>query len=328
MKISDKTIGYFSFFALILILSFVAVGMWHAHKATIYTATVDFFDLGSLQIEDAVTMRGYEIGSVRKIEWLGDRARVTLQFDRPILLREGVQIRNTNYALMGQRRIEIISPREGAILPENFIHQGIFEPGVAEALRLIEDALSQVEAVRQIILLVANGDNSHPSFQVVLEEAVQKIDSLLLKTESLARSLPARAGTLTNLADSTARAVSAIATQANSALFTVDSFAEVKLLQANEALKSVSEKAKLADDLITDLETSPIGALLQNDSLIQKTNAFVESIQSLIAAFDFENLDIRNEKGEKVQLVTWKNLNIIGETAREKARKRAREENR
>ena len=185
IKISDKTIGYISFAFIIATITLVAIGMWKAHHATRYTATIDFQELGSLQPEDLATLRGYEVGVVREIHWLGDRARVTVHFNEPLRLREGTIFKNVNYALMGQRRLEIIASKTGKDLPEDYIHQGIFEPGIAEALRLIEDVVKQVEALQSMVVLVAQGDSTHPSFSSVFEGYVSKLEGLLQQTESL-----------------------------------------------------------------------------------------------------------------------------------------------
>ena len=88
------------------------------------------------------------------------------------------------------------------------------------------------------------------------------------------------------------------------------------------ALGKVADGAKQADQLMNDFESSPVGKLLENDSLIQKTNALIQSTQNLIKAFNTKGLDIRDENGNKVSLIRWENINLIGKTAREKAKLR------
>lgn len=322
IKISDKTIGYISFAFIIATITLVAIGMWKAHHATRYTATIDFQELGSLQPEDLATLRGYEVGVVREIHWLGDRARVTVHFNEPLRLREGTIFKNVNYALMGQRRLEIIASKSGKDLPEDYIHQGIFEPGIAEALRLIEDVVKQVEALQSMVVLVAQGDSTHPSFSSVFEGYVSKLEGLLQQTESLSKMLPEKLDNVFAVVDTTTKSINTITEQTNSAVNTIDSVAKEKIKTAKYALVKISDETKNANSLIDSFENSPIGELLENDSLIQKTNALIQSTQNLIKAFNTKGLDIRDENGNKVSLIRWENINLIGKTAREKAKLR------
>ena len=322
IKISDKTIGYISFAFIIATITLVAIGMWKAHHATRYTATIDFQELGSLQPEDLATLRGYEVGVVREIHWLGDRARVTVHFNEPLRLREGTIFKNVNYALMGQRRLEIIASKTGKDLPEDYIHQGIFEPGIAEALRLIEDVVKQVEALQSMVVLVAQGDSTHPSFSSVFEGYVSKLEGLLQQTESLSKMLPEKLDNVFDVVDTTTKSINTITEQTNSAVNTIDSAAKEKIKTAKYALVKISDETKNANSLIDSFENSPIGELLENDSLIQKTNALIQSTQNLIKAFNTKGLDIRDENGNKVSLIRWENINLIGKTAREKAKLR------
>lgn len=322
IKISDKTIGYISFAFIIATITLVAIGMWKAHHATRYTATIDFQELGSLQPEDLATLRGYEVGVVREIHWLGDRARVTVNFNEPLRLREGTIFKNVNYALMGQRRLEIIASKTGKDLPEDYIHQGVFEPGIAEALRLIEDVVKQVEALQSMVVLVAQGDSTHPSFSSVFEGYVSKLEGLLQQTESLSKMLPEKLDNVFDVVDTTTKSINTITEQTNSAVNTIDSVAKEKIKTAKYALVKISDETKNANSLIDSFENSPIGELLENDSLIQKTNALIQSTQNLIKAFNTKGLDIRDENGNKVSLIRWENINLIGKTAREKAKLR------
>ena len=108
MNKSDRIIGYISLVALIALFAGIAYGMYEAHQHVTYKAYVDFTELGSLQPEDPVVIRGYTVGTIGKVTWMGDRARVEVKFDEPTVIREGTQFNDVNYALMGQRRLEIV----------------------------------------------------------------------------------------------------------------------------------------------------------------------------------------------------------------------------
>lgn len=324
MKISDRAIGYVSFIAIIWIIAMVAIGMWQAHQASVYQITVDFDELGSLQPEDEVTIRGYHVGVVHSVTWLGDRSRVVLEFDNPVMFREGTEIRDVNYALMGQRRIEIYPSKTGKVLRDDFIHQGIFEPGIAEALRLIEDAIAQVEAIRQIALAVANGDSTHASFSTVFENSMKKVEDLLKQTEKLSVSVPEQIDAILATADSATNTIVTISNQTESTIKTLDSVATAQINKANNALATIKDGAASADSVFAAIETNPLlGKFLDSDSLIQEANKLIASLQDFIKVLDTKGLDIRDENGNEIPLISWKNINLIGATAREKAKLRA-----
>ena len=118
MKISDRALGYISLVALFGLFALIAYSMWDAHHEESSIIQVDFDELGSLQPEDQVMIRGYTVGTIGKVQWLGDRARVEIKFNEPIVIREGTQFNNINHAIMGQRRLEIIPSKTGKVLPE------------------------------------------------------------------------------------------------------------------------------------------------------------------------------------------------------------------
>ena len=144
MKLSDRALGYISLIVFAGIFAGISFGMWAAHQNVHQTAIVDFKELGSLQPEDPVVLHGYRVGTIGSVTWLKDRSRVKIHFTEPLKLREGTQFNNVNYALMGQRRLEIIPSKTGELMPENHVFQGHFEPGIAETLRLIENVNEQL----------------------------------------------------------------------------------------------------------------------------------------------------------------------------------------
>ncbi len=323
MKFSNRAVGYLSFIAIIWIIGLVALGMWDAHRDSVYQITVDFTELGSLQPEDKVTIRGYDVGVVNSVTWLGDRSRVVLEFEEPVILREGTEIRDVNYALMGQRRIEIYPSKTGKKLPENYIHQGIFEPGVAEALRLIEEAVAQVEAVRQMALIIANGDSTHASFTKLFEQNMQKINDLLKKTEKISVQVPEQIDAILATADSATKTIVTISDQTSTTIHTIDSAVTYQIGRANNTVNEIKNAATAVDTVFDFIETNPtISSMLDSDSLIRQTEKLIAGLQDFIKVLDTKGLDIRDENGNKVPILGWKNLNIIGKTAREKARLR------
>ena len=74
MKLSDRALGYISFIVFACIFGGISFGMWAAHQNVRQTAIVDFNELGSLQPEDPVVLRGYRVGTIGSVTWLKDFA--------------------------------------------------------------------------------------------------------------------------------------------------------------------------------------------------------------------------------------------------------------
>lgn len=324
MKVSDRTLGYLSLFALIFVFAYITMGMYEAHQTSLKTILVDFDELGSLQPEDPVVVRGFTVGSVGKVEWLGDRARIEIKFDEPVVLREGTRIVDVNYAIMGQRRVEIFPSKTGKEYKPDYIHTGIFEPGIAEVLRYIEDVNQQLATVREMVHLITEGDSTHPSAVKVFESMMATVEGTLASSDKLINSLEPTINGLFKQVNSASKELITVANQADTAIQTITGTVNEKIVLAENALKSISEGASKTNAIITELENdSTIHELLYSREMVDKLNDLITKVNTLVAVIDPKNIQIMGDDGKPVQLITWKNINLIGETAREKAKARA-----
>ncbi len=324
MKLSDRTIGYLTLLTLLLIFAGVAIGMYDAHHEEAKCIYVEFDELGTLQPEDVVVVKGYTVGVVGDITWLGDRARVQIKFTEPIIIREGTQIYDVNYALMGQRRLEIFPSKTGKVLPDDYVHTGIFEPGIAEALRLIEGVNEQLAMVRDMVHTLTEGDSSHASIQKIFEDVLQTVEVTMQNTEKMVASLQPTVNKIFNNVDSTTKVLMDVTNQADTTIKTATKVINEKLAQTEDALKTVSVNVQKANDLIASIEGNPnIDKLLNSTEVIEKTNEMVTKFSELVQAINTKGLTVYDSTGKPVKLIHFRNMNIIGKTAREKAAERA-----
>ena len=326
MKISDRALGYLSLLTFAGIFCGISFGMWSADQKVNHTALVDFKELGSLQPEDPVVVRGYRIGTIGEVTWLKDRSRVKIKFNEPLVLREGTQFNNVNYALMGQRRLEIIPSKTGAVMAEDHIFQGHFEPGIAETLRLIENVNDQLEAVQKTILLLAQGDSSHMSVQEIYEVSMHSIEDIFAHTEKTVEALGPKLNKLFKQMNSSSKALTTTALQADTAIKAVTTAVNEKVTLVDSVIFSLSENAKKTNQIITNIEQGiDSETLLQSKELIENINDLIAGLNKAISAIDTKNLGFKDEQGNPIHLITWKNMNIVGDNARDKARKRMEE---
>ena len=326
MKISDRALGYISLLVFAGIFAGISFGMWTADQKVNHTAIVDFKELGSLQPEDPVVVRGYIIGTIGEVIWLKDRSRVKIKFNEPLILREGSQFNNVNYALMGQRRLEIIPSKTGKIMPEDHVFQGNFEPGIAEALRLIENVNEQLEIIRTTVLTLAQGDSTHKSAQEVYEDIMHSIEDLFAHTEKTVGALGPKLNKLFKQVNNSSKALTSTALQADTAIKTVTSAANEKLTLIDSVIFSLSSNAEKTNQIITNIEKGiDSETFLQSKELIENINNVIASLNKAVNAIDTKNLGFKDENGNPIHLITWKNMNIVGDNARDKARKRLEE---
>ena len=324
MKLSDRAIGYISLFSLIALFSGISYGMYHAHQDVPHSAIVDFEELGTLQPEDEVVVRGYRVGTIGKVTWLGNRSRVQIRFDNPIVIREGTEFNNINYALMGQRRLEIIPSKTGKVLPEDHVHQGHFEPGIAEALRLMEDVSKQIMNVREVVMLIANGDSTHASAQQKYEEVIGSVEDLLENVDRTLSSMQPKMRTFFNQVQDAGHTLVDATLQADTAINAAATGISGKLTQAQDVIKTLADGTAKINETIVSIEQSPaMDKLLGSRDAIDKINNLIVKLNKLVAAIDTKGIKVYDENGNPVKLITWKNTNLVGKTARAKAKARA-----
>lgn len=327
MNISDKAFGYISFGAIVCVLTGVSIGMWHAHRETSSQAYVDFDELGALSPEDPVTENGYEIGRVGNVEWLGDRSRVTVIFDEPLTLREGTRFRNAAFALMGGRRIELERPRNGDILPKEHVFQGEFVPGITESLRFISEIRDQALNMRGIVEAVLAGTDSTPGVIERFRETTAALESLLENLETASVLGEEKIRGVLGQAETASAAIGKTANTADSVFQSIRIGAETSIGAANAGLRELAAGIAQVDTLIRSIENGDIGKnLLDSKETLEKIQATVGKMNRLAKAIDPREIAVHDESGNKVKLVRWKNLNIIGKTAREKAKDRQKKQ--
>ena len=324
MKISNRALGYISMLALIALFAYIAYSMYTAQHSVSHVAIVDFDELGSLQPEDPAVIRGFKVGTIGTVTWLGDRARITVKFDDPIVLREGTEFNNVNFALMGQRRLEITPSKTGKPMPEDHIFTGHFEPGIAEALRFIENVNQQIAVIRDVIHVITEGDSTHPSAPEAFESTFQAIESFLDSADMEAARFTPKIEQMFNQLNQTSKSIGEATIKADSTIKFATNAANEKLEGLQSTMKTISETAEKTNKAITDIENSTLSAeILKTTQTVEKVNAIIDKFNQVVKAINTKGIKIYDKDGKPVKLIKWKNMNIIGQTARSKAKDRA-----
>jgi len=322
MRISDRNLGILTIAVIVAVGAWVTLMMVIKNQQATTRLTALFTELGSLQPEDPVTSRGFPVGKVGNVYWQDGHAVVELLLDEPMILREGTVVRNENYSLMGQRRVEILSPLKGSILAPNHIYEGDFEPGIAEAMHLMEQVRLQVISVRDIVFLLRDGNKNTPSIPQATETILSQSELTLNELERILKvAKPKIHSTLIQANELTGQAIR-ITAQTDSTLRTVESEGHAAIVQAHQILQNASDASLKLSNLLDRVQSEPITQqLLYKKELITQLNEFVTTMQAAMQIFDENgNLKITDENGKPRGIAGLTNLNVFGKTARQKAK--------
>ena len=321
-RLSDKAIGYFAIGVVLLLCAFVGWKMYLEDSRGVQTVVVRFPDLGSLQPQDAVVERGVRVGFVRETRLRGREAEVEIDFGNPVRYCEGTRFINSNYSLMGQRYVVIIPEHRGKELDLSQPQRGEYEPGIAEAMHLVKNAVDLLDSITLAARLIAGGDSAHRPFAERFNGLVDAVEGAIAAVDDAVRTKgPAVAGALAQVGD--------LAEEATAQANAVQAALDTSLVQAATALRALSEAARAvtaavegADKGLDSLSrTEAWTRLVDSRDLIDTLSALSGRIKLVV-----DNLNGSAEEGTNIS--AWKlmkktNWNVLGATAREKREKEA-----
>lgn len=142
-----------------------------------------FPEVGTLILQEPVSMEGVQVGRVAGIDYSPGTAVVTLEFYRRLSLPRDSRIINFNHSLMGSRMIFI---ERGASMDKmNFqiMQDGEFQAGIAEMLDEADTLLTMTRRLWEFYSLQVLGAGSKPSLREVYSTALvpglQSVSTLL-----------------------------------------------------------------------------------------------------------------------------------------------------
>jgi ABC-type transporter Mla subunit MlaD len=320
MRLSDKTIGYAVFAALVLLAGGIALQMWNVQRHARDKAYVLFQELGSLQTEDPVTIRGFRVGKVSSVNWGKDGALVTIALDAPRIFRAGTLFRNENFSLMGQRRLAIEPSKSGDITAPDHIFVGEFEPGIAEAMHLMEMVKDQVLLVRDLAVLLQHGDSMQPSLPQIVETLLDEGENVTEKLHSTVRTAQPQISATLDQVNKLSHQAIVVTRQTDSTVEHLTGTLTLRMDEAHQFIKNIHSTLDRLDQILVQIEQHPLtGDLLYKRELVNQVESLVVTLQAVLKKVDRQGIVILDEKGERKSMVKLRNINLFGETAREKA---------
>jgi len=322
----EKLIGSLTITAILLVLAYVAFSIWQNERKARNVVYVQFPEMGALQNGDVVAIRGYSIGHIVSVVKANDKALVEISLDEPRLFRKDTRFRNVSPNIMGSRSIVVEPGKHGELVSKDYVFDGEFEPGFAEILALADVAKKQVAALMEFIRILHTGDEKNPSLQKKVEDVMKECEDVL---EALSRTI----GTVESQTMGALNKVEDYAAQISDASRKIDKSLDTIRVQAKDGIESAEKMIlsvrKSIDDLgeiITQFESNSITvALLDKREIIDDLDSLRSSLQAFINSIDRKGIKVYDENGKRKSMIKLKNIHLLRETARSKAKKRAQE---
>ncbi len=324
MTISDKNLGYLTVLVIFLIIAWLSLSMYGKSKSTVHQITLLYEDVGSLRPQDPVTKQGLVIGSVASISYENKHAKVVLSFDNPVLLRDSSKFVNYNFSLMGERRIKIISSKKGEYIKADQVIKGEFEPGISEAMHKMALVVKQVKLIREFIVLLNKGDADNPPlFEKVYRELERTESMISMMQKGFERFQPKILSVIQKTDEMTTQGIE-ILEKSDSIVQKVYQKTQSLVTQTHDIIEQTSTAMAAVQHKLASVENLEI---LQNDSLFQALSGFVVTLNKTIASIQGNGVELTDAEGNKIGLFSFSNMNIVGETAREKRARLLLEQN-
>jgi len=324
---TDKIIGLVTITSAVLLIIYVVFAMWWSEKRARNTVLVQFNEMGSLQNEDIVAIRGYAIGKVASITRFKGKALVEIDLDEPRIFRTDTKFKNVSPNIMGSRFVIIEPGKDGELAPEDHIFDGNFEAGLAEILALSDLAKAQIAALMEFVRLLHEGDEDTPSLQAKVEEILTDCEDLIATLEKALASVDKQVLGALNTAGNYAEQISDVGVIIDKTLDTIRTQAQDGIVAAGDIVSKVNSAIESLNKVITDFESNQVTiALLDKREVIDDIDSLLVALRAFLNSVDRQGIKIYDEKGKRKSMVSLRNINLFGETARSKAKKRAMQE--
>ncbi|MDR1830448.1 MAG: MlaD family protein [Candidatus Fibromonas sp.] len=323
----DKITGVVTITAVLLLIAYVAIAMWLNERRARNTVFVQFHEMGALQNEDVVLIRGLKVGNVASITRANERALVEIDLDEPRIFRKDSKFRNISPNIMGSRFILIEPGKSGEPAPESYVFDGEFEPGFAEILALSDVAKQQVAIIVKFIRTLQTGDENNPTLQEEIESIVKVCEDLIVTLSDVVSSVEKQTIGALNRVGNYAMQISDVGIKINSSLDTIREQAQEGIASAKSMVLKINGSIESLNEILTQFENSPVTvALIDKREIIDDIDSLRSSLQAFVNAIDKNGIKIFDENGKRKSMVTLKNIHPFRETARSKAKKRAAKE--
>jgi len=323
---NEKLIGSLTITAILLVIAYVAFSIWQNERKARNVVFVQFTEMGALQNGDVVAIRGYAIGHIISVTKANDKALVEIGLDEPRLFRKDTKFRNVSPNIMGSRSIVVEPGKRGELVPKDYIFDGEFEPGFAEILALTDVAKKQVATLMEFIRILQTGDEKNQPLQKKVEDIMEECEEILEALSKAINTVESQTMGALNKVEDYAAQISDAGKKIDKSLDTIRVQAKDGIESADKMILSVKKSIDELSKIITQFESNSVTiALLDKKDIINDLDSLRSSLQAFVSSIDSRGIKIYDENGKRKSMISLKNIHLLRETARSKAKKRAQE---
>ncbi len=237
--------------------------------------------VGGIDRGDAVDVNGVEKGEVREVALRERDAIITMSLETSVVIPADSKIFLQTRGIMGERAVSIVLGSSGERLAEGAVMQGIYDPGISEALAAVGTATENlqrlVDEVERLGGILTDG-----------ERLATIIDNLAVVSGRLREGLDENLSSINRgmnaFGNSAARVDSTLARNSakiDSILARLDSASG----ELPELLAGISEVTRSLGEIARRLETddNTLGALVQDRELLDKLEKAITGLDELVA---------------------------------------------
>jgi len=296
------TVSFFVLLAILIISFYMARDLIRGP----HLLKVNFNNVGTLILQEPVSMDGVEVGRVHKIEYTPTHALVTLEFYRRIEIPKDSKIINFNHSLMGSRMIFIYRSKSSQNMDFTVVQKGHFEEGIAEMLHKTELILNMVEEFKNFALRYYQGNDSTTSFVEIFEKkimsSIMNYRKSLINVLEMEKYIVDRIKKIEEITKNF-RSITKI-TGKNVRMVTEES--DIYMAKIDSLLLDVNDMVLQAEKLIVFITKGEnvVHDIIYKRALFEKIEALNRSLNNVVLILQAEGI---------TEIINfWKNVHILG----------------
>lgn len=266
---------------------------------------VTFSSVGTLMVDDPVTLKGVEIGRVDEIApGPGGQPLITLELYKRMQLPVDSRFISFTYSLFGARMVVLVPGQSTVAMDMNAIQDGIFTTGVTETIHLVDRLLRTVVEYQGLAARLDRGSDTALSFQQMLTTQVypaldnfgafaHRLEELETRASSDLEVLAKASGQVRNFSAAMAVGTDTLVSKANQTVERLTQLTAQSLIILNSL-----EKVILAAQ---DTNGVP-GRLLAQRDLYERTLVMSHAFHDLVRKIQ--------EQGIKDIISFWRNVHF------------------
>jgi phospholipid/cholesterol/gamma-HCH transport system substrate-binding protein len=286
---AELKVGLITVFAIIMtgVLIFLLSGQggfpWQQ-----YSLKTVFGNIAGLKAGSPVRLAGLEVGSVERLEFMGDRVEVTMNVHRDMQSRitTGSVAALGSLSLLGEAAVDITASSEGTPVPEwGYVRSGPATGSLAEVATRASAGLDEAAALMRD-LRAGRGTLG----QLITNDSVyQDLNGLLAAAEEVARNINRGRGTLGRLATNPAAARALEESMENLSAVTARIRAGEgslgKLLADDRMATSLTSTTSNLDAITSRMNRGDgtLGQLSTNRELFDRLNSMTNRLDAVVA---------------------------------------------